>query len=296
MDYFKILKKAFEIALKNKYLWFFAIFAGGVGSSFNSSFSNSISYTDKWDQYLNQARWENFWTSFGGLIMIILGLLIIFGIAGIIFSIISQGAILGSVRAIEENQKHNFWMGVAFGWHKFWRVFGVGIIMFLAILFSLIVLVVPIVLFILAKIYIAAVIFGIFCLVLDLILWFYLGVMFPYIQRLAVLDNHGSWKAFLSSWQFFKTHWKVILITYLILIAVGLATVMAFFLIILIIGGLLFIIGFALYLASMAAFWMYVAVFGCAFLLLLLILGAAINTFRSAILTLVYLEIAPKNA
>ncbi|MCL5407672.1 MAG: hypothetical protein M1429_04210 [Patescibacteria group bacterium] len=296
MDYFKILKKALAISLKNRYLWIFGILIGGAGGSFGSSFSNSSSYSDKWDQYFNQVSWNNFWSIYGSIILLILGIILVLGFFWAILSVVAQGAILGSVEKIEKGQKHNFWEGLRFGWHKFWRVFGVGLSLFLIVLLSVIVLVLPIIIFAVAKIYVLAVIYGIFVFLLDLVLWLFLGVVAPYIQRLAVLGDIGALEAIFSSWEFFRKNWKDILVVYLLLMATGIAASLALILVVLIIGGLLFAIGFGLYLASMAIFWMYIAVFGFAFIVLMLILGGVIKTFTSSVLTLTYLELTKKAA
>ncbi|MFA6493053.1 MAG: hypothetical protein WCV58_02880 [Patescibacteria group bacterium] len=290
MDYMAILKKSFAITIKNRYLWIFAILAGGVGSNWGS-FSNGSSFSDKWDNTINQAQISNFWNNYGGIILIILCLVLLLGFFWIILSIISQGALLGSVEAIQKGKKHNFWLGLNYGWHKFWRVFGVGILLFLIVLLSVVVLALPVILFVIAKIYVLAVIYGILIFLVDLVLWLYLGVVSPYIQRLAVLGDHSAWQAIVSSWDFFKKNIKDILIVYLLLIAVGIAAGIAMILVVLLVGGLLAALGFGLYLASMAVFWMYVAVFGFAFIVFVLILGGIISTFNSSVLTLVYLEL-----
>lgn len=296
MDYFKILKKALAISVKNKYLWIFGILIGGAGGGFGTSFSNSTSYSNKWDKYFNQISWDNFWSIYGGIILLILGVILILGFLWSIFSVVAQGAILGAVEKIEKGQKHNFWEGLHFGWHKFWRVFGVGLLMFLIVLISIIILVLPIVLFAIAKIYVLAVLYGILVFFVDLVFWLFLGVMAPYIQRVAVLGDRGVWEAICSSWKFFQKNWKDILVIYLLLMAASIVTSLAILLVILIVGGLLFAIGFGLYLASMAVFWMYVTVFGFAFIVLMLILGGVIKTFNSSVLTLTYLELTKKTA
>ena len=291
MDYLKILKRAFQISIRNKYLWIFGILAGGAGSGFSTSFSDSASYSEKWDKYFNQITFENFWFNYGNIVLLILVLILILGFFWVILSFIAQGAILGTVEKIEKGQKHNFWIGFAFGWHKFWRGFGVGLAIFLIVLLSIIILILPIILFVIAKVYVLAIIYGILFFFVDLALWLYLGIVAPYIQRTAVLGDYGVWKAVCSSWKFFHKNWKEILVMYLLLMATGIVAGIAMILVVLIVGGLLTALGFALYLASQAVFWMYVAVFGFAFIVLMLILSGVIKTFNSSVLTLTYLEL-----
>lgn len=294
MDYFGILKKAYQIALKHRYLWIFGILAGGIGAGWSSfNFSGD---SDLMNKYINSSTFngvspEKFWSTYWNLIIIVGGLILLVGLVFFILSIISRGAILGSVEAIEKGEKNNFRLGFAFGWRKFWRTLGVGLSIFLIILLLLIILILPIVLFVLAKIYTLAIIYGIIIFLFCLLPWLFIGVMSPYIQRMVVLGNRPVWETIFSSWQFFHKHWQNILVMYLLLMVAGFVAGMGILLVLLVVGGLLFGIGFALFLASQAIFWMYVAVFGFAFLIFMLILGGIINSFYSVVLTLTYLEL-----
>lgn len=291
MDYVGILKRAYDITIKNRYLWLLAILAGGVGGSWGTSFSNSTHTSEKWENVFNQSSLGNFWGNYATVIFLVLGVIILLGILWMIIATISQGGILGSVRAIEKGEKHNFWTGFSFGWHKFWRVFGLNILIFAIILLSIVILVLPVVLLVLAKIYVLAIIYGILLFLFDLILWIFIGLMFPYIQRLAVLGDKKSWQAVILSWDFFKKHFVNLVLIYFLLMAAGFMVTLAAILAFIVVGGLLVAIGYGLYLVSMAVFWMYVAVFGVALIVFILILGGAVNAFNSAVYTLAYLEL-----
>lgn len=299
MNYFGILKRAYEITLKHKYLWILGLLAGG-GGGINWTFYNFQGDSDWANKYFNSSTFNGtsaaqFWLTYWGLLVVVASLIILVALIFTIVSVVSRGAILESVRAIADGEKNNFYLGFRFGWHKFWRVFALGLLIGLLVILSLVVLVLPIVLFVLAKIYVLAVIYGIPVFLACLVFWLYLGIMGQYILRGAVLGGHGSWEAIISSWDFFKKHWKDILVIYLILLAVGIGVGIGMLLVLLIIGGLLFAIGYGLYLASMAVFWMYVAVFGFAFLVLMLTLGGIISTFNSTVYTLAYLEMIKKD-
>lgn len=289
MDYFGIIKKAYDITLNRRYLWIFGILAGGAGSSVSSSFrGGSTSSNELFNG--NSSDFATLITNHIPLLIIISAVLLALGLAWSILSIISSGALLNSVHAISKGEKNNFKLGFMFGLKKFWRIFAVGLLIGFFVILSIIILVLPIILFVLAKIYVLAIIYGMIVFLADLIMWIYLGMMGQYILRQAVLGNKGSWEAIVTSWDFFKKHLKDILIIYLLLVAVGIVVGIAMILVLLLVGGLLFAIGFALYLASMAVFWMYVAVFGFAFLVFILTLGGVVTTFNSSVYTLAYLD------
>lgn len=296
MDYFKILKDSYEITLKHKYLWIFGIFAGGAAMSFgwNTNFYGTNSLSNDWPNNANSFNFEQFWTNYWSVIVAILGLLFLLGLLWMIFSVISQGALLGSIRHIKENKENNFHLGFAFGWHKFWRVFAVGLIIGLLFFFSAALFVVPIILFVLIKAYVLAVIYGLLTFFLALVFWLYLGLLAPYILRIAILGDKGSWEAVNLAWPFFQKHWKDILIIYLLMMAVGIVIGIGIILTLLLVGGLFFLIGLAIYLASSIAAWIFAGFAILVLLVLFAVLAGAINTFNYSVFTLAYLEMAKK--
>ncbi|MEK7142866.1 MAG: hypothetical protein AAB785_01520 [Patescibacteria group bacterium] len=300
MDYLGIVKKAFQITIKHRYLWIFGILAGGISGGIRglniSLPNNSTLNGDKFDQTLMNKfpDFSNFWTNYWGIILGIIVVLIFLGLIMVIISIVAQGALLGSIEAIEKKQTNNFWNGVGFGFRKFWSVLGVGLIFSLIVILSLAMLIVPIILFVMAKIWVLAIIYGLLICLVDLVLWIFMGIISPFTLRLAVLGNLGVWGAIRNSWPFFIKNWKEIVVILLITWAIGLAIGIGFIMIFLLVGGLLFGIGFAIYLVSMTALYFYAGIFGLAFLVFILILGGIVNTFISSIYTLVYLELYRK--
>lgn len=295
MDYLGILKRAYEISIKHRYLWIFGILSGGAGLNANITLpSGSGEWTNKLDK-LSNIRFENYLSHYWGVLIAIFGLILLLGILWLAASVISQGALLGSVVAIEKKEKNNFWTGFAYGAHKFWKVFAFGLLIFLMVIATLIILGLPIVLFVVAKVYALAIIYGILVFLLDIVFWIYLGVMQPYILRSTILGGKGVWEAFASSWEFFQKNWQEIVVIYLILLAIGIGVGLGFLMVLLIFGGLLFAIGFGIYLAFQSAVWIYAGIAGLAFAVLLLCFGGIFNTFTSSILTLTYLEFEKKS-
>lgn len=295
MDYIKILKDSYQITIKHRYLWLLGIFAGGTAFSggWNTSSFSSSSFSEDYQNLFSGSgfSWETVWANYWGLIVAAIGLMMLFGLFWMVFSVICQGGLLDSVRSIEQGKKNNFRLGLIFGWHKFWRIFAVGLILGLFVLLSIAILVVPIVLFAMAKIYVLAVIYGLLVFFLALAFWLYIGLMQPYILRLAVLSDMGAWEAITSSYQFFKKNWKEILIIYLLMIAVGIVVALGYLLVLFLLGGILFLLGLAIYLVSAVACWIFAGVAILALLVVMFILAGTINAFSSSVTTLVYLEL-----
>ncbi len=296
MDYFKILKDSYQITIKRKYLWLFGLFAGGsiFTAGGNMNFYGTNSFSDEWSKNFNGANspsFDHFWTNYWGVVVAVLGLIFLLGFLWMVFSIISRGAIVGSIRQVKENKENSFRWGFAFGWHKFWRVFAVSLIIGLLFIVSAAILVVPIILFVLAKIYVLVVLYGLLVFFLALGFWLYLVLVQPYILNMVILSDKGSWEAVKFSWPFFRKNWKEILVIYLLMMAVGLAVALGFLIAIILIGGILFLIGLAIYLASAIAVWIYAGLAILAFLILLAVFAGAINTFSYSVFTLVYLEL-----
>jgi len=294
MDYLGIIKRAYEIVLRRKYLWIFGILAGGaIGGSWNfSAPSTSETFSqNKIENFFNNIKFENFLTHYWGIIFAIIGIILLVGLLWFIFSIISQGALLGSVAAISHNEENNFKTGFAFGWHKFWKVLAVGLLIGLIVLVSLAILALPVILLVLAKIYVLAIIYGVLIFLANLTLWIYLGFVQPYILRLAVLGQRGAGQAIKESWSFSKKNWKEMVVMYLLVLAIGIGVAIGLLLAVFLVGGLLFAIGLAIYLASPWVCWIYAALAGLALVLFFLILNGIINSFYSSVFTLTYLEL-----
>lgn len=290
MDYFGIIKKAYEITIKHKFLWIFGILAGGAGGfrSMNFSWSGSSTGNGKLDNVMASFDWSNFWLNYGGLIIALLTVLGIFAIIMFIFNIISQGALVVSVDKLSKNEKSNFKDGFRTGAHQFWRVLGTSLLYFLMILASLIVLAGPIIIAIISKIYAFAIIWGILLFFVCLAFWILVGLIYPYSLRVIVLEKYGIWQSIRESLHFFRDHWKEVVVMYLLLLATSIAFGIVMILAVLLGGGILLAIGFGIFLASPLVAIFYGLILGLAFFIAIVIIAGGYNTFYSTVLTLTY--------
>lgn len=296
MDYFGIIKKSYYLSLKHKFLWIFGILVGGYGGfkGFGTSF-NSSSVTNNWGDSFTKAfsdsNLNNFWANYAGVFFAIMAICGVIALILFTLSIISQGALIGSAERLSKNEKTNFKIGFAIGWHNFWRVLGVGIIFMLMVIASLIVLVVPVVVLILAKVYAIAIILGILLFFVCLAFWILIAIITPYSLRIVVLEKLGIFTSIREALHLFRKNWGEIIVMYLLLMAIGIGFGILLLLAIMILGGIIIAIGFGFWLASPLSAVIYGLVIGLAFFICLVIVSGAYKSFTSNVLTLTYLKL-----
>lgn len=297
MDYLGIIKKAYEISIKHKFLWIFGILAGGLGGRFrglNPNFANYTTNSTDWTNKLPYTSLASFWQIWGALI--ITCFLICAGLAIIlfIFKIISQGGLIGSVDRIAGGKKSNFHDGFKIGVHHFWRILGVFALYILMILASLVVLAGPTIFLVVFGQVVLAIVWGILLFFVCLVFWILVGLILPYSLRMVVLENEGVWESIRGSLHFFRDYWKEISIMYLLLLAISIGFGIAYMLAILIVGGILLAIGFGMFLASPLVAVVYGVTIGLLFLTGLVVVAGVYNTFYSTSLTLTYNTLVKK--
>lgn len=295
MDYFGIIKKAYRITTKNRFLWIFGILMAGAGgaTAFNPGFnipgspdSTTLNQTLTSTQFTQKIA--DFWAQFGQ--MVIFGGLVLLLICMIFFilSIISQGALIGAVDKIDKGEKADFKVGFRLGAKNFWRVWGVAIVYLMLVLASLCVLVIPTSLLVIAGSYALAIGWGILAFFVCLFFWILVALIAPYSTIVVVLEKLSVWDSIRESLHLFRHKWPAIIIMYLLLTAIGIAYGIALMLAFLIIGGVAFAIGMAFWLASMWAAIIYGFSLGLILIVALVIINGAYKSFGSAVIVLTY--------
>lgn len=296
MDYIGILKKAYQITIKNKFLWIFGVLIAGAGgiASFNPGFNypTSSKDTDQWGATLTSAQFEQklaeFWANYGNMMIIGAAILLLVCLMFFILSIISQGALIGSVNRIDKGEKADFKTGFSIGWRNFWRVWGVAIIYLLFILASLCLLIIPVSLLVISQSYALAIVWGLLMFFVCLAFWILISLIAPYSTIVAVLEKLSVWESIRESLHLFRQNWVEIILIYLLLVAITIAYGIVILLLSLIIGGIMLAIGVAFWLASMWTAIIYGFMVGLAFIICLIIINGAFKSFASAVLTLTY--------
>ena len=300
MDYLGIIKRAYYITKKHRFLWIFGIFAGGAASfSTNWSFPGYNTSNSDWAKTFENANFNSldfstFWTNYGTFLIATLVVLVVIMILMFIISLISQGALIGGVRRINQGEKSEFKSAFMIGWHNFWRVWSVGIIYLLMILVSLCILIIPVCVLVIYESYIFAVIWGILLFFVCLAFWLLIALISPYSFRIVVIEKLGIFTSIRESLHFFRDNWKDLIVIYLLLIAIGIGFGIALALTILIVLGIFGAIGVGLWLASPLATIIYSCIIGVVLVAGLAIISGAYNTFTSSVMTLTYQKLSKK--
>ncbi len=297
MDYLAIIKKAYQITIKHKFLWIFGFLAGGFGAgvgNFNSNMANYTTSSGDWTSKFPYSNFASFWQIWGGLVITLAVLLGALSIILFILKIASQGALIGSVDQLESGKKSNFHEGFKIGLACFWRILGVLVLYILMVLASIVVWLGPAILLAVFGQVALAVIWGILLLFVSLAFWILVGLISPYSLRLVVLEKKHVWESVRGGLHFFRDYWKEVVVMYLLLFAIGLGFGIAYLLAILIVGGILLAIGFGVWLASPLVAVGYGVLVGLVFLVTLLLVSGAYNAFSSAALTLTYNNLKKK--
>jgi len=294
MDYIKLIKNAFQITWRNKFLWIFGLFAGGGGIGWSWNNLNYQFNTDDSKETLSFAQFNQIKSWFyqhETVIYIILGLLILLFLFFWIFSIISQGAIIGGVAKISQEEKMNFKSTFLIGWRNFWRVLGLDIIILFLLFFILVILALPVIVLAVTGLTVLAIIIGIIFGLSYTLFIILSSFVFAYTYRILIIEKTGIFSSLSLAYHFFFKHWKKVLVIWLINLGLGAGWGLAIVLTMLILGGTLFAFGLAIYFLSKIALIIYALLFGLALIIFLIIVLAGFRTFISSIWTLSYLEL-----
>jgi hypothetical protein len=127
LDYFEVIKRAWQITWKYKFLWVFGYFialAAG-GSNLSSSLQSS---TNSADTSAAASGFSGFANAYLVMIIVVAGLLMISGFVFWILSIISTGGLVGAAAKIERGETTSLKDGFKIGAKNFWRIFGLNLI------------------------------------------------------------------------------------------------------------------------------------------------------------------------
>lgn len=127
MDYFDLLKRAWNITWRYKALWVLGLFAGAIGGGWSSGGGSYLTNSDDFGRTGDQfGRWleGNF-----GVVLIILGALVIVGVALWILAIAAQGGIAHATNEAAEGRAPALGDAWSVGFGKWGRTFMVQFVL-----------------------------------------------------------------------------------------------------------------------------------------------------------------------
>lgn len=139
MDYSAILKKAWNIALKNRFLWVFGFLVGGFSSVnisyvLNGGSSNSGSSENPSEAIKQLPQLRSALRGLGIDVGLIVGIVLAFIVLGVVVAVVArlaQGALISSVRRIELGESPTLRSGFKEGWANLLALIGIPLAIWL---------------------------------------------------------------------------------------------------------------------------------------------------------------------
>jgi hypothetical protein len=306
MNYGDVIRDAFRVTLRNRYLWFFGFFAGGTGSNF---IGNVPSGGSNFDDFQRSGAGASGLTAQVGqglsntvLILGIVVAVVLLALFFIILVIISQGALADSVAAIDRGEGRRFGSAFSSGAGNFWRVLGYYIVFFLVGLGLLVVIGIPVAILIGGTFAVTestgarisvAVIVGILAVLLLIVVFIPLSIIGQYALREIVVRRERVVGSVGTGYSLFRRNIGRSLLLWLIQIGLSIGIGIAFLLLLLIVGFVLAIPAIALAATgSSTGVWIAAGVpAGLIVFVLFLVGSGAIGSYFHAYWTLAYLRL-----
>ncbi len=305
MDYGEIIRRAWVITKKYKYLWIFgfilAFFRGRGGGVSGIEYTFRGEDLQKAPLIMQQFLFRLPSILRNNIHLIIVGVifLIIFALAGLVLSIIAEGGLIGCVRNIESNEKSGLIDGFKIGAHYFWRMLGKNLLIFLmvfiVILFFILLFMIPF--FTLSSssnyrfLWFTILLFIIF-IIFMIPIGVFITILNDYSSRFIVIKNNGIIRSIKNALRLIFNNFKHTIIIALILFGIGILIGIILFIIFLIIGGPAALLGFSLYRAAAIIPLLILAVIAVLFLIVLSVIINGIRmTFASSVWTLTFLKL-----
>ena len=302
MSYGELIKDAFWITLRNRYLWFFGFFVGGTfGANFPSGGGGFNS--DDFDFERSGAA------PFGAQIaasdtilivgLVLLGLLLL--LVFIALNIVSNGGLADSVYALDRGASRRFSSTWRAGTSRFWRVLGYYILFFLIGLALFIAVVIPFALlvggvFLLTEStgvrVLVGILGGLAGVLAMIVVFVVLSIVAQFALREIVVQEAGVIGSFGGGFRLFRDNLGKSVLVWLINIGLTIAAGVALILALLVIGLVLFLPTIMLATQDLSTAALVTGIVAGVILLpIVIVASAALSTFFHSYWTLAYLRI-----
>lgn len=306
MNYGDLIRDAVGISWRNKYLWFFGFFVGGVGSSFGGNVPSGAGNFDGGGS--EQSGAPGLAAQVGPGLFDNVALLVALVVVGVLISLlfiamtlISQGALAENVAAIDRGEGRRFGSGWRAGLGNIWRVLGYYVVYFLITLGLLIAIGVPIGLLVgvtfavtqsAAARVIVAVLAGLLGVVALILVFIPLSVVGQYALRELVVRRTGILASFGGGYRVFRRDFGRSLLLWLINLLLGIGVTIVAVLALGIVGLVLFLPTILLAFAEMTTAAIVAGIVAGVILLpIFLAVSGATGAFFHSYWTLAYLRL-----
>ncbi|CAA9462036.1 MAG: hypothetical protein AVDCRST_MAG28-3455 [uncultured Rubrobacteraceae bacterium] len=315
MNYGDLIKDAFWLTLRNRYLWFFGFFAGGTSTgvtNFNIPSGGPGGFDDEdfgepgGGDFRSQVSGQGFdpgQLMSDNLILIlgIITLIVLVVLFFIVMTLISQGALAESVAAIDRNESRRFSSAFRAGVSNFWRVLGYYLLFILIVLGLLLSIGIPIALLVVgvfagtestgARIA-TAVLAGLTVIVILIVVFIPLSIIGQFALREIVVGRTGVVGSVGSGYRLFRRNLGRSLLVWLIQVALSIGAGIVLLIVLLILGFILFLPTIILAVAGYATAAIVAGIVAALILLpILIVASGALGTFSHSYWTLAYLRL-----
>ncbi|MFH1233225.1 MAG: hypothetical protein V1649_01060 [Patescibacteria group bacterium] len=307
--YRNILKQSWKITWRNKYLWFFGIFAAllggggeckillrslgednqGISPAFDQIAKTGVFSKQAFDNIKEMISQDSL--SFFTTMAVLLAVIILIGFL-VWLTIVSQVAIVNNTANIVKQKKHNFKEGMDKGIKKFWSVFALNIIANAIIFLIFAIISLPFI-FAINKINIVATsLFYAILFIIFIPVAISLSFIIKYAIVYVVIQGSSLFKAIKLGWKLFMDNWLISFEMALILFFINFVGGLFILLIILILAIPFLSLGFIFsFLASVVGFWATAILAFLTALLLIVIGGAMLSVFQISSWTGLFIEL-----
>ncbi|MBA2510428.1 MAG: hypothetical protein H0V28_03010 [Rubrobacteraceae bacterium] len=308
MSYGDLIRDAFVISWRNKFLWFFGFFAGGTGTNLLGNVPSGGGNFDGGDFEQSGSGASGLAAQLGpGIfdnVALVVALVVVVVLVVLLFvamTLISQGALAENVAAIDRGEGRRFSSGWRAGLRNLWRVLGYYVVFFLIALGLLVAIGVPIALLIAgtfaateavgARI-IVAVLAGLLGLVLLFVIFVPLSIIGQYSLREVVVRQEGVFASVGGGYRVFRRNIGRSLLVWLINLGLGIGVGIAVLVSLLVVGLVLFLPTIVLVFAELPTAAVVAGIVAGVILLpILLAVSGATGAFFHSYWTLAYLRL-----
>ncbi|MFA7243806.1 MAG: hypothetical protein WC080_00755 [Patescibacteria group bacterium] len=315
INFESIIKRSFNLIKKYKYLWFLGLLSGGF--SFGSNQINYLFDNNAQPDYqrlkelvpnngtiaslaraevkdAGKALVDSMGPQIFDSIYIWVGIMIlaIVLVAALIYiSLASRGALIRAIPKLDDGKDLRLKDSWLLGHKLFWRRLSLSVIWFFIIILPFLVLLIPIIMLLIYEMKTLAIVFGILFGLVFIFYTIYLALIFPVVERALFLENLPADKAIAVGRKYFNKNWQHFVLSYLIVFGFCIGLGIAIAIVTTLLGLFVVGIGYLLYIVAHflgIAFWI---IFGCAALVVFLIISGITSGFFSSILTLTYKDL-----
>jgi hypothetical protein len=291
INYIEILKNAWQIAWKNRFLWWFGLIiaiSSPGGLNFNFSTGGNKKIDDAAVQKAVDFIAQNMhWIVIG--VITLVALFIVLAIAGAF----ARAGLLKSIDAILKNKPAGFKAGMKEGKKYTWKLIMMGFLIFFMALASVAILIIPVIFLLASGAYIAGALLGIFAFLILIFIIILVSFLKLFGNLYIVLGELTVWNALEKAYALLQKNFASSIIMALIFIPLGLAFMMLTIAVLIALAIIFIPLGLLFYIITGIHGAVASACIGLAiFLAIFLALRSIYETFSQTAWFLFFLEIA----